>query len=88
MRLGNPDHVGYDNLGVRVICKVYFVWSSSRLVLSSIFEGREGSDEVEKNCYVVRDTDKIPSYFMISETQYLSDAALNALLSTGIGEFF
>ncbi len=87
--LGNPDYIGYDNIGSeRVICEVYLVWSESRLVLASRFEGVEGSDAVEKYCYVVRDTGKIPSNLPILEARYLSNAELNAKLSTGTGEFF
>lgn len=47
--LGNPNYVGYDNIGSeRVICEVYLVWNDSRFVLASRFEGVESSNDVEK----------------------------------------
>ena len=87
--LGNPNYIGYDNIGSeRVICEVYLVWSDTRLVLASTFEGIEGSDAVEKNCHVVRDTGKVPSNLLILEARYLSNAELIAKLKTGTGKFF
>ena len=85
--LGNPDYVGTQQLGVRVICEVYLIWNNSNLVLASRFEGIQGSDEVEKNCDVVFSSGKIPSDFVIEEVRYLSDAELSALLR-GSGNFF
>lgn len=87
--LGNPDYVGYDNIGSeKVICEVYLAWSSSKLMLASTFIGTQGSDAVEKNCYIVRATGKIPYSFLISEARYLSNVKFDAHLGTSTGEFF
>lgn len=87
--LGKPDLVGYDTIALeKIACEVYLVWKNRRLVLASTFERTTGLDQVEKNCHVVRDTGKIPVGFIIAEARYLSNAELNAKLSTGTGQFF
>jgi hypothetical protein len=84
--LGNPDFIGYDDIGSeRVMCEVYLVWKSSRLVLATTFED---SVEAEKYCYVVRDEGKVPASLPILEARFLSDAELNFKLGTGTGKFF
>ncbi len=84
--LGDPDYIGYQNLGAeRVICEIYLVWRDKQLILSTTFEG---SKDVENNCYIVRDSAKLPSGLLISETRYMSFASIENLLSTGTGEFF
>lgn len=84
--LGEPDLVGYGNLGSeKVICEVYLVWSGSRLVLASRFEDLE---QAEKYCYIVGDEGKAPSSLLILEARYLSEAELNAYLSSISSKFF
>jgi hypothetical protein len=84
--LGDPDFVGYGNLGSeRVICEVYLVWLGSRLVLASRFEDLE---QAEKYCYIVGDEEKVPSNLLILEARYLSEAELNAYLSSISSKFF
>ena len=83
--LGNPDYIGYDNLGgERVICGVYLVWSNTQLVLVSISEGSQGAN----SCHLVRDTGKVSSNALISKVSYVSIAGMKNLLATGSGEFF
>ena len=84
--LGIPEYVGYANLGSeRVICEVYLVWKSRRLVLATKFEN---VDEAEKYCYIVSDEGKIPASLLLSEARYLSEAELEAYLRNISGEFF
>ena len=84
--LGNPDYVGYDDFSAeRVMCEVYLVWSSSRIVLATRFEDSVGA---EKYCYVVRDEGKIPASLQILEARFLSDTELNFKLGTTTGKFF
>jgi hypothetical protein len=84
--LGNPDYIGYQNLGAeQIICEVYLVWNGKQLVLASKFEGISAAKD---NCYPVRDTGKVSSSLLISEARYMSFAAIETLLSTGTGEFF
>lgn len=84
--LGDPDYIGYANLGTeRIMCEVYLIWSSKRLVLASRFEDFDG---LEKYCEVVRDEEKLPSSLLISEARYLPEVKLNILLSPGTGKVF
>ncbi len=84
--LGNPDYVGYKNLGAeQIMCAVYLVWKTKQLILSSTFEGIKN---VKNNCYVVRDAGKPSSNLIISEVSYSSIASIEYLLATGAGEFF
>lgn len=84
--LGNPDYVGYDDFSAeRVMCEVYLVWSSNRLVLATRFEDSVGA---EKYCYVVRSESKVPASLPILEARFLSNAELDAKLATGTGKFF
>jgi hypothetical protein len=85
--LGNPDYVGYDRAGgEQMACTVYSIWRENQFVLAS--EKFEGSNAVEKNCYVVRDTGKISSSLLISEARYMSIKAIEILLSSPASEFF
>lgn len=86
--LGNPDYVGYGIIGERFVCEVYLIWDGSRLVLASRFEGVQGSDVAEKNCYAVRDTGKVLSSSLISEARYLSDSELGAIMSPASSNTF
>ena len=72
--LGNPDYVGYRNLGgEQILCEVDIVWSSKQLVLSSkVFEGH---GEVENSCGVVRDIGKTISSLILSKAWYRSTLA-------------
>lgn len=84
--LGNPDYIGYVNLGSeRVMCEVYLIWNISRLVLASRFEDPEG---VDRYCFVVRSEGKVPESLLISEVRYLSQVELNTSLSPGTGKVF
>lgn len=84
--LGNPDYIGYQNLGAeKIICEVDMVWSSGQLVLAS--EKFQGNDAIE-NCSAVRDTGKTTSSLMISEVRFMSIRAIEVLLSSPAGEFF
>jgi hypothetical protein len=84
--LGNPDHVGYANLGTeRIMCEVYLIWSSKRLVLASRFEDVHGS---ERYCNVVRDEGKIPLSLVILEARYLPHKKIDMLLSPESGKVF
>ena len=85
--LGQPDYVGYRNLGAEQIrCEIDLVWSKKQLVLvSALFEG---PDEVEKNCSKLRHTGKIAPNLQISNVRYLSAPAIEELRHTGAGEFF
>lgn len=83
--LGNPDYIGYDNLGgEQVICGVYLVWNNKQLVLVSMSEGAQGAN----NCHLVRDTGQVSSNVLISKVSYVSIAGVKNLLATGSGEFF
>lgn len=87
--LGTPDIVAVAPVGGEVfICEVYLIWKSSRVVLASTFRADNDLGGVKKYCDVVRSTGKVPSSLLISEARYLSDAELNALLSSGTGKFF
>jgi hypothetical protein len=78
--LGEPDYVGYGELGAeRVICEVYFVWRNEQLVLAS--QQFEGPRAVEKNCGVVRETGKVESSLVISEARYMSQKGIEFMLS-------
>jgi hypothetical protein len=80
--LGNPDFIGYGNLGAeRIICEVYLVWSDKQLVLAS--EKFEGSKAFENNCGVVGDTGKVESNLIISEARYMSVKGIEFMLSRG-----
>lgn len=85
--LGNPDYIGFDRAGgEQIACKVYLIWKEKQLVLTSqIFEG---VGAVEKNCYVIRDTGKVPSGLLISEARYTSIRTIEVLLSSPAGKFF
>lgn len=84
--LGEPNYIGFDNLGSeRVICEVYMVWTDWRLILASRFEN---IGDAEKYCYIVHYEEKIPSNVLILEARYLSDAELNAYLTSISSEFF
>jgi len=84
--LGKPDYVGYINLSSeRVMCEVYLVWKSSRLVLATRFEDSVGFD---KYCVVVREEGKVPASLQISEARFLSEPELNYQLEIGSGSFF
>lgn len=84
--LGEPDYIGYADLGTeRIMCEVYLIWSSKRLVLASRFEDFDG---LKKYCEVVRDEEKLPSSLLISEARYLPEVKLNILLSPGTGKVF
>lgn len=85
--LGQPDYVGYRNLGAEQIrCEIDLVWSKKQLVLvSGLFEG---PDEVQKNCGRLRHTGKIAPNLQISDVRYLSAPAIEELRHTGAGEFF
>ncbi len=84
--LGNPDYVGYNDLSSeRLMCEVYLVWMSRRLVLATRFEDSVG---VEKYCYVVRDEGKVPASLQISEARFLSEPELNYQLKIGTENFF
>lgn len=84
--LGNPDYVGYINLGTeRVMCEVYLAWKDSRLVLATRFEDSAGFD---KYCAVVRDEGKVPASLQISEARFLSKPELNYDFEMGVVSFF
>ncbi|MBE7436688.1 MAG: hypothetical protein HS100_22425 [Anaerolineales bacterium] len=84
--LGEPDYIGFGNLGSeRVMCEVYLVWMNSRLVLASRFEDLE---QAEKYCYIVDEEGRAPSNLLILEARYLSEAELNAYLSSISSKFF
>jgi|CXWL01.1.fsa_nt_gi hypothetical protein len=84
--LGEPDYVGYGNLGSeRVMCEVYLVWIDSNFILASRFEDL---DQAAKYCYIVDDEEKAPSDLPILEARYLSDAELNSYLASISSEFF
>jgi len=84
--LGKPDYVGYDDFSAeKIMCEVYLVWKSSRLVLATKLGDSAGA---EKYCYVVRSEGKVPASLQISEARFLSDAELNNYLGTGTGKFF
>jgi hypothetical protein len=69
-QIGDPDYVGYLNLGAeKIICEVYFVWSSKQVVLSSRFEGY---DAYLNSCGIVHSTEKVPSQIKITEIRYFS----------------
>jgi len=85
--LGDPDYVGYRNLGgEQILCEVDIVWSSKQLILSS--EVFEGYDDGEDNCGVVRDTGKTSSSLIVSKVWYRSTSAIETMLSIGKNEFF
>ena len=84
--LGDPDYVGYINLGTeRIMCEVYLIWSIKRLVLASRFEDARGS---ERYCNVVRDEGKIPLSLVILEARYLPHKKIDMLLSPESGKVF
>lgn len=84
--LGNPDYVGYLNLSSETLmCEVYLVWMSSRLVLATRFDDSVGFD---KYCAVVRDEGKVPASFQISEARFLSEPELDYDFETGAKSFF
>ena len=65
--LGDPDYIGFQNLGVeRIMCEVDLIWSSKQLVLASDFEGYKATEDT---CGVVRDTGKISPSLLISEVR-------------------
>lgn len=84
--LGNPDYIGYQNLGAeKIICEIDMVWSSRQLILAS--EKFQGNDSIE-SCFAVRDTGKPASSLVISEIRFMSIRAIEVLLSSPAGEFF
>lgn len=84
--LGNPDYIGYDNLGAeKVLCEVYMVWRDRRLILAARFNDASGATNY---CDVVRDKDKIPAGLLLSQARYMSEVELEAKLGTGTGKFF
>jgi hypothetical protein len=85
--LGQPDFIGYRNLGAeKILCEVNVVWKDKKLILSSkVFEGYY---EVEKNCGVVRETGKTKSEITITVARYKSAAAIERLLFIGDKDFF
>ncbi len=85
--LGNPDYIGYLDLGAeKIMCETYLIWSSKQLVLAS--ETFEGPKAVEANCGMVRDTSEIAPGLLISEVRYVSSSTIEAMLSTHSGKFF
>jgi len=85
--LGDPDYIGYQDLGAeRIICEVNLIWSSKQLVLASA--RFEGLNAVEDNCGVIRDTGKIAPSLLVSEARYGSSTAIETLLSASSGESF
>jgi len=85
--LGDPDYIGYLDLGTeQIICQDFLIWNSKQLVLAS--KRFEGFKAVEANCGVVHDTGKIAPGLLISEARYLSSTAIETLLSTSSGKFF
>ncbi len=86
--LGDPDYIGYRNLGVAhdVLCELDIIWVSKQLVLASkIFE----SYEAVKRCGAVRETGKLESDLLISKATYKTHEAIENLLVGGSGtEFF
>jgi hypothetical protein len=84
--LGDPDYIGYRNLGAeRIICKVNLIWSSRQLVLASRFEGYKATEDT---CGVVRNTGKISPSLFVSEVRYVSLVKINRILSSNTNEFF
>ena len=86
--LGNPSYVGSEEIGVLTgrLCGVYLVWADSRLVLASILHHKSGA-RID-DCAIVYETGKVSPELVITEVNYLSDAALQRLLATGTGDFF
>jgi hypothetical protein len=83
--LGNPDYIGYRDMGAeQVICEVYLVWSNKQLILAS--KKFEGLKAVEA-CGLVHDTGKTTSSLLISEVRYLSPAVIETWLSSDTREF-
>jgi hypothetical protein len=84
--LGNPDYVGYQDLGAEeIICEIDLIWRDKQLILAS--EKFHGNDAISK-CGLVRDTQKPLSSIRIFEVRYISDHAMNLILFSELGEFF
>jgi len=84
--LGDPHYVGYQDLGAEVvICEIDLVWSDKQLILAS--EDFHGNDALN-NCKMVQGTHKTTPDLKIIEARYVSDLAMNSILTSPVGEFF
>jgi len=85
--LGNPNYVGYDRAGGRLVaCRVFLIWIEKQLVLESNLV--DSPNEVEKNCPIVGDAGKISTDLLVSQVRYMSAAAIEGLRSSSASEFF
>ncbi len=78
--LGDPSYVGTSPETVHrgMACVIFFVWSDSKVLLSSTLHGKSG--EQLHDCSVVHHTGKVSKELVIMEVSYLSDAALQGRL--------
>ena len=84
--LGDPDYIGYQDLGAEeIICEIDLVWVDKQLILAS--EQFRGNDALS-NCGMVQETHKTTPQLRVFEARYVSDIAMNSVMTNATGQFY